>query len=309
MVVVGVDDEMCRTYLDEGRLVRTDDDSVTTDAQTLAAHVAVAKAMKTYDLSRIITFHSRVTGARSFSEEYPKVVAWMPEALQPSGARGRPTSGQMSTGKRDALLDRFRELEDDERGLMSNARCLSEGVDVPALDGVAFVRPRKSQVDIVQAVGRAIRKSSGKEQGTIIIPVHLADSDDPETVIESSKFKPIWDVCRALRAHDNVLAEELDACRTRMGRIGTEGLEAPSKIVLDLPAKVSVEFAQNLKLRIVEEASDSFEMWLGLLQRFVEREGHCLVEHMHTESVEQRQYRLGFFVANKRNEYRKGVLD
>ena len=86
----------------------------------------------------------------------------------------------MSAGERHVLLQHLSRLDDGERGLLTNARCLSEGVDVPTLDGVAFIDPRRSEVDIVQAVGRAIRKSDDKTVGTIVIPVFIDTDTDPE---------------------------------------------------------------------------------------------------------------------------------
>ena len=71
------------------------------------------------------------------------------------------------------------------------ARCLAEGVDVPTLDGVAFVDPRRSEVEIVQAIGHAIRKSEHKTLGTIIIPVFIASDADPETALSDSAFRPV----------------------------------------------------------------------------------------------------------------------
>lgn len=89
----------------------------------------------------------------------------------------------MSAGERHVLLQHLSRLEDGERGLLTNARCLSEGVDVPTLDGVAFIDPRRSEIDIVQAVGRAIRKSEDKNVGTIVIPVFINTDADAETVL------------------------------------------------------------------------------------------------------------------------------
>src|SRR2546430_13991519 len=108
----------------------------------------------------------------------------------------------MPSGHRDSLLGRLRELTDGERGLLSNARCLAEGVDVPTLDGVAFIDPRRSEVDVVQAVGRAIRKSPEKKVGTIVLPVFIRSGDDPKAELEASSFQPVWEVFKALRAHD-----------------------------------------------------------------------------------------------------------
>ena len=119
--------------------------------------------------------------------------------------------------------------------LLTNARCLSEGVDVPSLDGIAFIDPRGSQVDIIQAVGRAIRKSDHKTKGTIVLPVFLEAGDDPDTIIDATNFKPVWDVLKALRAHDEVLADELDQHRINIGQCIARSNNKITKVVLDLP--------------------------------------------------------------------------
>jgi predicted helicase len=91
-------------------------------------------------------------------------------------------------------------------------------VDVPALDGVAFVDPKRSEIDIIQAVGRAIRRSEGKETGTIVIPVFLSDLDDPDEVIGASEFDQVWKVVNALRSHDTALGDVLVELRMNLGR-------------------------------------------------------------------------------------------
>ena len=87
--------------------------------------------------------------------------------------------------------------------ILSNARCLSEGVDVPALDAVLFLSPRNSVVDVVQSVGRVMRRSEGKTYGYIIIPVAIPDYADPVTALnDNQRFKTVWQVLQALRSHD-----------------------------------------------------------------------------------------------------------
>lgn len=93
--------------------------------------------------------------------------------------------------------------EQDEIRILTNARCLSEGVDVPALDSVVFFNPRNSIVDVVQSVGRVMRKSEGKEYGYIILPVAVPPGKSPAEVLNDNKrFKVVWQVLNALRAHD-----------------------------------------------------------------------------------------------------------
>lgn len=88
--------------------------------------------------------------------------------------------------------------------VLSNARCLSEGVDVPALDAVMFLNPRKSIVDIIQSVGRVMRKSEGKKYGYIILPIGIPAGVEPEKALaDNEKYRIVWDVLQALRAHDD----------------------------------------------------------------------------------------------------------
>jgi len=88
--------------------------------------------------------------------------------------------------------------------VLSNARCLSEGIDVPALDAVMFLNPRKSIVDIVQSVGRVMRKTEGKKFGYIILPIGIPAGMEPEEALaDNEKYKIVWDVLQALRAHDD----------------------------------------------------------------------------------------------------------
>ncbi|MDY0284461.1 MAG: type ISP restriction/modification enzyme, partial [Synergistaceae bacterium] len=102
-------------------------------------------------------------------------------------------------------------LKSENRGerecrILTNVRCLSEGVDVPALDAVLFLSARNSEIDVVQSVGRVMRTAtqSGKKYGYIIIPVIVPPDKDPEAILEDdSHFKVVWTILRALRAHDD----------------------------------------------------------------------------------------------------------
>ena len=210
----------------------------------------------------------------------------------------------MSAGERHVLLQHLSRLDDGERGLLTNARCLSEGVDVPTLDGVAFIDPRRSEVDIVQAVGRAIRKSEGKTVGTIVIPVFIDTDTDPEVALNDSSFKPVWDVIQALRAHDEELGEHLDSLRREMGRTGGVP-KLPDKIHLDLPVKVGTGFADAFDLRMVELTTRGWEFWFGLLEKYVAQTGTARVPQAFTMDG----CRLGAWVREQRGLYADGVLD
>lgn len=249
--IIGVDDPMYRQYAEEGVFVTLDGQTIT-DARTLASHIAVAKAIKKYDLRRIITFHGRVSRAHEFADQFPQFIRWMPQADIPSGEIWTNLiSGDMASNKRNAILDRLREVQPPARGIVTNSRCLSEGIDVRALDGVAFIDPKESQVDIIQAVGRAIRKAKRKRHGVIILPVYISSGEDEETTLEDSSFKQVWRVLRALRAHDDELACELDNLRANLGKRGKVRAHLPAKIHINLPTRLTAKFADAFYLRTV----------------------------------------------------------
>jgi superfamily II DNA or RNA helicase len=275
VVIVGVDHPTVQERIQNRKLLRTSN-GVKLDAETLATHVALAKAVKDYNLHRVISFHSRVAGAKSFAQDHTEVLEWMLPKDRPNGTTITDfVSGDMNSGDRNTKINRLRHLGEGERGILSNARCLSEGVDVPSLDGVAFIDPRKSQVDIVQAVGRAIRKSDGKTHGTILIPVFIDEHEDETEALESSRFKPIWDVVNALRSHDDDLAHELDSLRTELGKRKSIGASSRGlkKIVFDLPEMCEQSFVDGLRTRLVEQTTASWMFWYGLLQDYAEEYG------------------------------------
>ena len=182
-----------------------------------------------------------------------------------------PLSVQHVDGTQNSL-DRQRKLGwlksgETENGrvcrVLSNARCLTEGVDVPALDAVLFLAPRKSQVDVVQAVGRVMRKAVGKEMGYIILPVVISPDEEPDRALDNNEtFKVVWEVLRALRSHDDRFDLEinsLDLNKTRSDRIivigGGEKDERDSigQLSLDLVYKIPLG---AIYARIVEKCGD-----------------------------------------------------
>jgi len=113
--------------------------------------------------------------------------------------------GTMGAQIREQKLHWLKSADSANRGchILNNVRCLSEGVDVPSLDAVMFLSARNSQIDVVQSVGRVMRKADGKKYGYIIIPVVVLPQADPDKVLSGDRFKVVWTVLNALRAHDD----------------------------------------------------------------------------------------------------------
>lgn len=305
LVIVGVDDPMIAAWIENRELVGTET-GIESDAESLAAQIGLIKAIKDYDLKRVISFHSRVSRAETFSKEIHDVCKWIDTSHRPSGELWSDyVSGEMPTDKRRVKLDQLKQLKTDQRGLLTNARCLSEGVDVPSLDGVAFIDPRGSQVDIIQAVGRAIRLSKNKKFGTIILPVFIAAGKDAGSAIEASNFKPIWDVLIALKSHDDELSNELSSIRTELGRKKLSSSKGLTKIEIDLPSGLDSSFANSIRTILVEQTTASWDFWYGLLLNYLDEfgDGNVPQRYLTSEGL-----KLGTWCANQRKLYLSGEL-
>ena len=152
-------------------------------------------------------------------------------------------------GKQNALQrnERLEWLKDDTSNqgntcrILSNARCLSEGVDVPALDAVIFFTPRNSVVDVVQSVGRVMRKAEGKKYGYIILPVSIAADIPPEIALKDNEYKVVWQVLQALRSHDERLNDTINKIELNKRR--------PDKIsIIGVGGKEKSDSSQSLKI-------------------------------------------------------------
>jgi superfamily II DNA or RNA helicase len=272
VVVIGVDDPEVQAQIIHRPLSATSN-GVETDYETLANHISLAKAIRDYDLQRVITFHGRVKGAKKFSEDHPTIVDWLPTSSKTERAiQTGYVSGEMTSLERNNKISQLRNLKDDKVGVLCNARCLSEGVDVPSLDGIGFIDPRSSQVDIIQAVGRAIRKSEEKSFGYIILPVYLGDTENVEDEILASRFKDIWRVILALKSQDDSLSEVLDRLRVELGKRSGNPSENQglTKIIFDLPKLVQSSIVETIQTLLIRNTTDDWQEMYGLLQRYWE---------------------------------------
>jgi superfamily II DNA or RNA helicase len=172
------------------------------DAQTLAAAIALRQATNKYGITHAISFHKSIKAAESFTNLNLRLNTSKVDKFDISSYH---ISSKKSAGQRSQLMDDFKA---DKLALMTNARCLTEGVNVPAIDCVLFADPKQSIVDIVQAAGRALRVSPGKKYGYIMMPLIVPDNMELEDFTETTPFKQISRIVAALSTQDERIVEE-----------------------------------------------------------------------------------------------------
>ena len=167
-------------------------------------------------LRRAIAFTNTIAASRRLDAHWAGVTeraaARLPWAERAAALRceTRHVDGATRALERKARIDWLKDGAADGCRILSNARCLTEGVDVPALDAVLFMSPRNSHIDIVQAVGRVMRKAEGKDHGYVVLPVAVpAEADPARALDDNERFAVVWSVLNALRSHDDRLDAEI----------------------------------------------------------------------------------------------------
>lgn len=220
-------------------------------ADTVFKAFLLGKAIKSTGMKKVVSFHSSVAAAKEFVNIYSAFDSTF--MLNQFGIDKRRAAflhvnGSQTTSERSQS---FKLFEDSDFGLLSNVRCLTEGVDMPFIDGIMFADSKGSMIDIVQAVGRALRKPQDVEDKTsyIIIPIRFnADG----TYVEDD-FAPLHFVIQALRDQDDTLAEWIDEINLGVvkGKSGHALHHKSAKVKLLLPKTVDADkFANELTIRI-----------------------------------------------------------
>lgn len=236
-----------RSMVEHRELIKTE--AGETDAGTMMAAVALVEAMPKYGMRRVITFHNRVDRARGFSELLNNTGDILGVDIDT-----RHVDGDTPTTARARIKHWFEKA--DKPSVVSNVKCWGEGIDVPSLDGVAFVDPKWSRIDIVQAIGRAVRLSEGKEVARIIVPVAVEPGQEPNEALRNSSWKTVWQVMRVLAEKDETFKEMLRNYHLELGQ------RRPGTWV---PLPKCIEFPHWMKLP--EFASAFRLMFVGLIQR------------------------------------------
>jgi len=175
-------------------------------------------------MRRALAFCQSIEKSKVIEDEFSQVVEeytsnGMIEEGRSLQTEVRHIDGSFNASAREEMLNWLKADAGDETcRILTNAKVLSEGVDVPALDAIMFMHPRKSQIDVVQSVGRVMRRAEGKKLGYVILPVAIPPNVKPEEALnDNERYRVVWQILNALRAHD----ERLDA-RINQAKIGED---------------------------------------------------------------------------------------
>ena len=293
-VVAVTDEDVRHAVLADPDTRGPQDQDVAMDTQMVATQVAVGTAMATYGVSRIMVFHNRIADSRRFAETLPALTS----------EHGEVVSMHIDAHTDSADRDRYlRVLADpgDAAAVLSNVKCLGEGIDVPAIDGIVFAAPRTSTINITQCVGRALRVDAERPgRAVIVLPVFVTDGDDIAAQVRSSRFKHVFRTLLALADQDSALAGELAGHRRRSGRrsgaVGG-GDDAARITVLTADGQVSVDrIRAALKLRTLQLLTPGWDFGYQQLLTYAKEHGQCPPDAYVTAD----EYPLGSWVRGQR---------
>ena len=214
-------------------------------------------------LHRAVGFCSTIDASKTICEAFTQIIDdYADDASEklPLKCNLRHVDGNMPADRRARNIAWLGEnVEDDECRILTNARCLAEGIDVPNLDAVIFFNAKNSTVDVVQAVGRVMRRAEGKDYGYIILPIFVPAGMTPEKALDDSKvFANVWSILQALRSHDerieakvNALALHQEAAKNKYQGVANhkgwdEGLETRK----EAEQRKAAEIAQGVQTRL-----------------------------------------------------------
>ena len=245
IVTYVVTDKEVEELIKANRLLNAGPGQEAVDARDVAAAVAVKRVMEEYGIRHPLVFARSISASKNARDRQ--------DLLNAIGfgpfARNFHVDSTMSAAEREQQLNEFIETSPST---IFNARCLTEGVDLPGIDSVVFTAPKQSVVDIVQAAGRALRKAPGKTQGYIIIPIIVPEGMTFETFAETTEYRKIVKIVSALSTQDERIVEELKAKFYGPTVQGGKRRERVIKIGGHLPIGFNIsleEFAESIETR------------------------------------------------------------
>ncbi|MFF8265181.1 Helicase associated domain protein [Streptomyces virginiae] len=287
--------------------------------QRLAAmQTALLETMAAHGLQTTITFHHRTVEAEAFAAGLDRVASRL-HAVDPARHPERVWSGWLcgehEGAHRQAVLADFGRRAG--RAVLSNCRVLGEGVDIRATDSVALIDPKGSAVDIVQAIGRALRQHPGQgKTATLIVPVFLGADEKPEDMLSSNSYRPLIRVLEGLRAHDSRAVEMLAIPQENQKRVVDPSLpvgkapeegEEESRLLLRFSApRDPALIAKWISYQVINTERQDWRRGAEAALRYRQREGHLDVPYEHVETAGT--FPLGRWLSDQRRAYRAGTM-
>ncbi|GAX62365.1 helicase [Candidatus Scalindua japonica] len=298
IISVVTSEQVSKELLKRGEVIINGD---VVNAQLVAHQIAFRDAINKYNIKRVFTFHKSINTAKSFTGKGSEGIR-----------RHLPkfntfhVNGTMSTAAREGVMNEFK---NSDCSVISNARCLTEGVDLPAVDLVAFMSPKKSKVDIVQATGRAMRKdpqNPDKTYGYILVPLYLemATEERIEDAVDKTDFGEVWNILQAMQEQDEVLADTIRLMQENKGRHRKQKSD-------DFGDKIDF-FGVDISLKTIKESitavctdklSNTWDLRYGELIQYKEIFGDCNVPSNWNENKQ-----LAIWVGTQRSNYTYKLL-
>lgn len=296
IIAVGVSDIDLKKNI-EKNIQLTKSESIIDYAHNYALNIVMEK----YKAFHALTFHSRIKKAVDFAERHNRLV---PSTLS------RSISGSQTTSEREIILKDF---ERADKAIVSNAKCLTEGVDVPVIDIVYYSDPKNSKIDIVQSAGRALRKAKhkNKEMGFIVVPIFHKDRETVEEAIEKSDFKNLISVIRSLCDQDERLVSEINELAWNKEKREKNGSSFDFTFSDEQTDKV-IQFEQikeklknSLFNQVIETLKDSWEIHFKEVEEYFIENGNSNIQARYKLP---NGFGLGTWCVTQRVNYNKGLL-
>ncbi|MEF3113886.1 DEAD/DEAH box helicase [Streptomyces chrestomyceticus] len=275
--------------------------------RTTALHLAVLKAMTEHRLRRVLVYFHLVDDARRFTRELGHTLRLLrqmaPELCPETVPRLFFVHGEHTPDERASI---FTDFAAADCAIMTNAKLIAEGIDIPSVDAVVFADPTRSVVRCVQALGRALRQPAGQgKMASLVVPVYVPPQADPADILGTA-YEPVWAIASALASHDHRILERLPA---KANRLSTETSSVITKrwhfdftVHPERIARAMDLIAFNPR----GPASRSRRQGLAAAQVFSDTHGHLDVPPDHTDPA---GYELGRFIASMREAHSAGRLE
>ncbi|EJF84455.1 DEAD/DEAH box helicase [Candidatus Bartonella washoeensis] len=245
-----------------------------------------------HPMHRALAFCKTIESSKLVRDEFSAVVREYLDYINKENTENEPflkceikhVDGTFNAKDRGALLDWLKaDSGEDVCRILTNARCLSEGVDVPALDAIMFLNARKSQIDVVQSVGRVMRRSEGKKMGYVILPIGIPSGIPVEQALNNNdKYRVVWQILNALRAHDDrfdatinkaSLSQDISNVIEIIGVTQSTELQAVTAVVDNLPLRAQPARAEigapEYDLTLTDEVQGQFSFSVDELSRAI----------------------------------------